>query len=1300
MAKAPTISAGPASGNDRFSATQDQAAAGTLLIDVLSNDAKKSTLYSIDNADVADLLTQDSVLTPNQSRLGASIWITANGQIGYALDSARAQSLAAGETFQDSFVYAVRLTSGSLVWQSVQVTITGTNDAPVATADVATVAEDAVATGSVALNDSDVDHGAVLKFATAGQLPAGFAMATDGTWVLDGSNPAYQSLAAGETQQLTVAYTVTDEHGARSSSTLTLTVRGTNDAPQVSGPVSGNASESGAAVTLDALAQASDADGGATLSVVNLPSAEDLPAGVTYDAGTHSFTLDPAAYQELAEGQTITVAVTYGVSDGSATTPASVAWTVTGVNGAPLVEAGFAEVTEDRIVSGQVTAIDFDIGAELTFAADNVSGFSMAADGNWTFDASDAAYQSLGEGEVMEIVVPYTVTDQHGAVGGSSMTITITGSNDAPEVTGIVSAEANEDSAPVTLDGLANSSDVDANSLLTIVDVPAAEDLPGGVTYDGATGTFTLDPADAAYQRLSAGETITVSVSYGVSDGIATTPAAVSWTVTGTNDVPVAEGAFDAIAEDRIVSGQLPGTDADSGATLTFLAESPPGFTMTEHGSWVFDSSDAAYQSLGEGEVMDVVVSYSVTDEHGASASSTLTLTVTGSNDAPQVTAVASAETTEDSSAVTLDALANASDPDTTSILSIVDVPSAEDLPAGVTYDAAWRTFTLDPAHPAYQQLAAGQTVVVSVGYGVFDGISTTPASVSWTVNGTNDVPVAEPAFDAITEDQVISGQLPATDADSGATLTYWLLDEGPWGFTLNPDGSWTFDASGQIYQPAAEGQSGEWVIRYAVSDEQGEATESTLTVTLSGANDAPMTENSGASLVEGSTASGQLVAYDFDEGAQLTFALAGDPLPGFTLNADGSWTLDASGPLYQELAEGQTGVLQIDYVVTDEFGASTTGVLGLEIAGINSAPVLVGPPDPLPDGNEDTAYVVTQQQLLSGWADPERGALAAINLAATNAAVTANADGSFTITPAADFSGVVQLTYEVTDGIAASPAETQLAIAAAPYVYTPPPISTAADPNDFDALHSNLAKTSTLFNFVATGASEVIEGSNGNDYVRGQGGSDVIYGHGGNDRLLGELDPGSSTQPPADGVPGNDTIYGQAGNDTLAGGQGSDTLYGGSGADELYGNVTLSGFNPETTGNTLYGGSGNDRLYGDAGNDVLVGGTGLDWLTGGAGADRFVFTSAADTGDWVFDFQAGVDKVDLSAFGLDPAKFVGSLSSAGMVGAGQVGFQVVQGATQKETYLYVDTDGQFGADLEIRLIGTNGINSSDIQWG
>ena len=63
------------------------------------------------------------------------------------------------------------------------------------------------------------------------------------------------------------------------------------------------------------------------------------------------------------------------------------------------------------------------------------------------------------------------------------------------------------------------------------------------------THSFTLDPSNAA-KHLAQNATMTVSVSYGVSDGLASTPTSVSWTLTGTNDAPVVTGAVTGTASE------------------------------------------------------------------------------------------------------------------------------------------------------------------------------------------------------------------------------------------------------------------------------------------------------------------------------------------------------------------------------------------------------------------------------------------------------------------------------------------------------------------------------------------------------------------------------------------------------------------------------------------------------------------------------------------------------------------------------------------------------------------------------
>ena len=77
--------------------------------------------------------------------------------------------------------------------------------------------------------------------------------------------------------------------------------------------------------------------------------------------------------------------------------------------------------------------------------------------------------------------------------------------------------------------------------------------------------------------------------------------------------------------------------------------------------------------------------------------------------------------------------------------------------------------------------------------------------------------------------------------------------------------------------------------------------------------------------------------------------------------------------------------------------------------------------------------------------------------------------------------------------------------------------------------------------------------------------------------------------------TPGDDTVTGNDGHDVLVGGDGSDTLYGGAGIDAIY---------------TNSGGGGDGA------------------------ADVIVYASAGWGTDFVFDFEHGVDKIDLTGTG------------------------------------------------------------------
>ena len=149
------------------------------------------------------------------------------------------------------------------------------------------------------------------------------------------------------------------------------------------------------------------------------------------------------------------------------------------------------------------------------------------------------------------------------------------------------------------------------------------------------------------------------------------------------------------------------------------------------------------------------------------------------------------------------------------------------------------------------------------------------------------------------------------------------------------------------------------------------------------------------------------------------------------------------------------------------------------------------------------------------------------------------------------------------------------------------------------------------------------------------------------------------------DSVP--NVLKGGAGKDTLNGGAGDDKLYGGEGDDILGARDTNNDGTfdlDEANDDTLMGGAGNDTLNGGGGSDTLNGGGGNNDLRGGGDADIFVFTPDDDAGsDEIFDFSqtGGIaltdgtatapgtgDKIDLSAFNIDPGDLEGLLSERG----------------------------------------------------
>lgn len=161
---------------------------------------------------------------------GGSVSLAADGSFVYAA-GAGFDSLAQGETATDSFTYSLTAVGGASATAEVRVTVTGVNDAPTANADVASGTENEVLTLNLLANDTDIDHGAVLRMVGV-SVPAGQGSAVlVGDLVSFDPGANFDYLAAGESVTVVLDYTMQDEYGALSAAAATITVMGENDAP-------------------------------------------------------------------------------------------------------------------------------------------------------------------------------------------------------------------------------------------------------------------------------------------------------------------------------------------------------------------------------------------------------------------------------------------------------------------------------------------------------------------------------------------------------------------------------------------------------------------------------------------------------------------------------------------------------------------------------------------------------------------------------------------------------------------------------------------------------------------------------------------------------------------------------------------------------------------------------------------------------------------------------------------------------------------------------------------------------------
>mgnify|MGYP001288931262 CR=1 FL=1 len=664
-----------------------------------------------------------------------------------------------------------------------------------------------VASGNESSNNSIVTNNTGVGSTVSGTYGS-LNIASNGTYTYTAS--ASNNISHGSTATDTFTFTTRDNETNSGSfaydvGTITFTVASSNSAPAaVNDTDSVNEDVTVTQSSGSGLLVADDTDGDSdTLTVTQIAvtggSNSSVAGSSSYNSsgtsitgtygtltvgadGTYTYVADQAAADALDAGDTETDSFTYTVSDGTATSTATLIITVTGINDAPVA----VDDTDNVMVSNTVTDLtngagsvisddsDADASSSISVGAisfggaapyavnagtDRTNGRSITGNFGTLKIGADGTYSYVAGSSAGSDVFTYTLIDGNGGVDTATLTFT-SNSNNVPVAdneTGAVDEDAVITVTDGTSDLLHGDTDADGDTL-TVSQIAVTggsnSSVAGSSTYNsnfttvtgtygtlkvGADGTYTYTADQAAADALDASDTETDSFTYTVSDGNGgTDTATLIITVTGVNDAPVAQNDVGVVNED----GLLPVSN-DSNASVTGSYDA-----HREHSGDVIHTSSSSHAD----------------SDADASASLTITAIRTGSVEGSGTSGTVGSGLQGTYGTLTLNSIG--------SYAYIADQAAAD-------------------------ALDVGDTVTDTFNYTLSDGTATDIGVITITILGVNDAPVAQNDTATVNEDGTlnVSNDSNATSA-TGASHdgTPYTINEGSIrALSFNSDGTKMF---------------------------------------------------------------------------------------------------------------------------------------------------------------------------------------------------------------------------------------------------------------------------------------------------------------------------------------------------------------------------------------------------------------------------------------------------------------------------------------------------------------------------
>jgi hypothetical protein len=378
---------------------------------------------------------------------------------------------------------------------------------------------------------------------------------------------------------------------------------------------------------------------------------------------------------------------------------------------------------------------------------------------------------------------------------------------------------------------------------------------------------------------------------------------------------------------------------------------------------------------------------YVVSDGRGGSASGTVTVTVVAPNTAPVATN--DTATVVGGSSVTVNVVANDSDPD------------GDPLTVSAVGTPAHGTATIVSASSIQYVPAAGYSGSDSFTYTISDGRGgTASATVQVTVTPPNSPPTASNDTVSVAEDSSVTLNVLANDRDpDGDTLTVTSV-------TQPQHGTATQVSSSHVRYNPSLNYHGSDSFTYTVSDGKGGTATGTVQVTVTPVNDPPVAQPDTATVPEDGSVVINVVANDTDvDGDTLTVTAVGQP-------SHGTATKVSATSVQYVPAANYNGSDSFTYTISDGNGATATALVQVTVTAVNDAPVAVADSLTLPEDSSATLNVIANDTD----ADGDSLTVSAVGQPAHGTAAKVSAT-SVQYVPAPNFNGADSFTYTVSDG-------------------------------------------------------------------------------------------------------------------------------------------------------------------------------------------------------------------------------------------------------------------------------------------